>query len=210
MNYYTLKTYHTNQTLFSGQFHNFTECLEQAIKDNINLNHADLRSQNLSNANIDGALMNHAVFDGSNLTGANMSECTIKHSTFKNCSVYNTCLAYSNLQGTDFSGCSFGGTLVEGSNLRDCLFSTLSCFDLEFAITSAMQGCKFIDIKEQKHEMSSPPIILKGFITSPIIILDNTVKIGSLIFTDNILPSLVKMIEHTLHPESLKICKAIG
>ncbi|MGH1456971.1 MAG: pentapeptide repeat-containing protein [Alphaproteobacteria bacterium] len=198
MNYYALKTYTDKKRLHEGYFETFTQCIEDAVKKNIDLNHVDLRGENLSNANIDGAIMNDALFESANLTGANMSECLLNNSNFQNCTIYNTCFAYSDMNNVDFTGASFGATLIDGCNLKDCLFSTLSSLDLNFSLTASMQGCQFTEENGQTHPMSAPPIILKGFISTPIVIFDETVKIGNNIFSNDIAPALLKMMDNVL------------
>lgn len=207
MNYYTLKTHNENTTLLSGYYQSYTRCIEYAIEQGIDLSHIDLRDRNLSNANLDGANMSGACFTGANLTGTNLSEANLQNSIFNNCSFYNTCFAYSNLQGCHFMGASFGATLIDGTNLQDCIFSTLSCFDLEFGLASAMNGCIFHEeVNGLHYKMSEPPVILKGIINTPIIIMDKVVKIGSQIFTEDVSAPLLKLIENALNQtDSLKI-----
>lgn len=199
MIYYNLKTHNCNTILHEGYFSNFVECLEDAVRKNINLKNIDLRGKNLSNANIDGARMQNALFDNANLTGANMSECNISNSNFQNCAIYNTCFSYSDINRCDFSGASFGASLIEGCNIEDCIFSTMSCFDLDFTLTQSMQGCYYREPNGDQHSMFQPPMILKGFFSTPIVIFDQTVKIGNNIFPDDIIPSLLKMVDHVMN-----------
>ncbi len=198
MNYYVSKTHTDQNTLHEGHYKTFTDCIEDAVEKNIPLNHADFRGKNLSNANIDGAIMNNALFENANLTGANMSECSLNNGNFQNCAIYNTCFAYSDINNADFTGAGFGATLIDGCNLQDCLFSTLSSLDLNFALTQSMQGCRYQEANGKTHPMSAPPIILKGCISTPIIIFDETVKIGNNIFSNEIIPTLLKMMGNIL------------
>lgn len=199
MNNYTLKTYTENKPIFSGHYHSFIDCLEDAVKKNINLSHIDLRAQNLTNANLDGAHMPFADFKGANLIGCNLSECELQNSIFNDCVLYNTCFAYSEIKNSMFMGASFGATIIDGSNIQDCTFSTLSAFDLEFQTTRAMSGCRFIDPDFMHHDMSQPPVILKGIINTPIIILDKSIKIGGQYFaSSDALPSVQSLIQKVL------------
>ena len=192
MNYFILKNHINNTEIFSGYYSSFIKCLEDAVGKNTDLTYVNLKNLNLSNANLDNAYMPGALLSGTNLTGANLSESNLRETIFYNCSLYNTCLSYSNLQGSDFRSANFGATLIDGSNMMECIFSTLSCFDLDFYFTQNMKGCLFASADGSMHKMSTPPIILKGLMSKNIIILDNAVKIDVNIFPKTILPSLVK------------------
>ncbi len=194
MQNFVLNNYTDNKELFSGGYSSFIECLEDAIEQNIDLSSIDLKNKNLSNANLDGANMPMAYLAGANLTGANLSEANLRNSVFYNCSLYNTCLSYSNLQGCDFRDANFGATLIEGANIQKCIFSTLSCFDLDFYFTDNMSGCLFVTADGAPHNMSNPPIILRGLMNTHIVVLDNTIKIGAKILPRKILPKLINLL----------------
>ena len=208
MQYYTLTKHTDNTEIFSGYYPTFTHCLEDAVEKQIDLSYIDLKSHNLTNANLDGANMPSAYLSGANLTGANLSEANLTQAIFYNTDLYNTCLSYSDLRNSDFRSASFGATMIEGCNMRNCVFSTLSCFDLEFILTDDIAGSLFAMPDGALHHMSKHPIVLKGFLNTPIIILDQAIKIGEKIFPRNLLPTLINMIE--LHskpsPENNYIC----
>jgi uncharacterized protein YjbI with pentapeptide repeats len=94
MQYITIKNLSGN-ALFSGTYKSFRHALETAIKQSINLTAADLRYQNLSIANLDGAFMPHADFTGSNLSGANLSECNLLNAIFIHADLTETCFTDS-------------------------------------------------------------------------------------------------------------------
>ena len=194
MQYFILKRYTDNKTIFTGYYSDFVKCLEDAVRQQTDLTYIDLKNKNLSNANLDGAIMSGALLSGANLTGANLSEANLKEGIFYNCSLYNTCLSYSNLKGSDFRSTNFGATLIDGADIGECTFSTLSCFDLNFYFTKNMEGCLFSTPDGAMHKMSKNPIILKGFLDKHIIMLDNSVKIGSKIFPVTSIPTLLKII----------------
>ncbi|MGH1403054.1 MAG: pentapeptide repeat-containing protein [Alphaproteobacteria bacterium] len=194
MRHYILKT-HTNQkTLFSGYYTSFIACLEEAVRQNIDLSHIDLRNTNLSNANLDGAQMPGAYLGGCNLSGINLSESDLHGSIFYNCALYNSCLSYSNLHNSDFRSADFGATLIEGCDITQCIFSSMSCFDLDFHLTENMDGCAFIESNGTVHSMSKQPIIIKGALNTPVIIMDQVIKIGLKVFPKTILPTLTRAI----------------
>ena len=194
MQHFVLKKHHNHLEIFSGDYLTFVDCLEDAVQKNIDLSGVDLKNKNLSNANLDGAYMPRAILNGANLTGANFSECNLEYSVFYDCSFYNTCLSYSNLRNSDFRGASFGATLIEGANIQNCIFSTLSCFDLDFCLTENMDGCLFSCIDGELHKMSRYPIVLKGLMSTHIIILDDSIKIGAKIFPKTLLPMFLQIL----------------
>ncbi len=209
MQYFYLKKQNTNEKLYAGYFKSKKHCLEDAVTRNIDLTAIDLSNENLENANLDNAIMPLANLRNANLSGANMSEAILTSALFHNAELYNTCLCDSDLSGADFRYASFGATLITNANLTATLFSTLSCFDLDFSSAKSMHGCAFEDHKGLKHTMSMQPIILKGVLTSPIVILDQSVKIGMKAFPKAILPGLLNLIPpfgtgHARQPAHLK------
>ncbi|MCB1782770.1 MAG: pentapeptide repeat-containing protein [Alphaproteobacteria bacterium] len=170
---------HTDQELiFEGQFASLTNCLEQAIRENTDLSHIDLKNKNLSGGNFDGAYMPGALLSGTNLTGANISECCLRGGVFHHASLYNTCLCETDLRACDFRDSNFGATDITGADISFSRFSTLSCFDLAFETTQNMLGCTFESPDGHKCKMSESPLILRGIMSSPIIVMDQTVRIG--------------------------------
>ncbi len=196
MKYFTLTNHINGKTLFAGYYTSFTKCLEAAIAKNINLKHLDLQNKNLSNANLDNASMPCSLLNGANLTGANLSECNLKGSVFYNTSLYNTCLSYSDLSSCDFRCTNFGATLIDGANIQGSIFSNLSCFSLNFNLTTNMAGCLFTSSSGDIHKMSKQPMIIKGFMNQQIIILDHAIKIGTKIFPKAVLPDIIKMVNN--------------
>ncbi len=179
MQHFSLRKHTDNNILYEGKFETIRHCLEDAVNQNIPLSYVNLKNQNLSNANIDGAIMPYADLKGSNLTGANLSEATLHNCNFKNASLYNCCMSHSDLHESNFTGASFGGTLIDFADLGKCSFSTLSCFDLDFVFCKNLEGSKFIEPDGRFLKMSGAPIVIKNMLNTPIILFDETVKIGS-------------------------------
>jgi len=194
MQHYQLRKDTDNSIIFEGYYNSMNTCLEDAVNRNVVLSHVNLKNQNLTNANLDGCIMSHANFCGANLTGANLSEADLNHALFYNCGLYNTCLSYSDLSHSDFRDAFFGATLIDGSNLQQCLFSTLSSLDLNFQYVANMAGCAYTDPDGQQHNMSTPPIVIKGLLSVPIIVLDDLIKIGSKTISKTNLPQLSQIL----------------
>lgn len=195
MTYITLSSYKTRTPLFAGTYANITACLEAAIEQSINLNHIDLRHQNLSNGNFDGAYMPYADLTGANLSGANLSEAILNGGIFTNTDLYNTCLCYSDLQNCDFTSSNFGGTDICGANIDGSKFSTLSSLDLDFFSTGSMQGCCYVNDPLESCDMSCHPVVIKGLLSTPIVIFDNMIKISGSLFPKDIFPFLIQALE---------------
>jgi len=194
MDHFTLRKHTDNTILYEGRFGSLNQCLEAAVNDGTKLSHINLRNQNLTNVNIDGASMPYASFSGSNLSGANLSEAVLSNANFKNASLYNCCMSYSDLRGCDFLGANFGGTLIDGADLGNGTFSTLSCFDLDFVYCKNLNGSRFIEPDNRGFEMSGAPIVIKGLLNVPIILFDETVKIGDRTLKRSAMPQLLKVL----------------
>jgi len=178
MKNYKLTSKKTNQTLFAGFYPDIKSCLEDAINRRTALPHVDLRTQNLSNANLDDGIFPHADFSGANLTGANISESYCRHANFNETALYNTCFAYSTLSMCNFKGAHFGATDMSGAIIDGAQFNTLSAFTIDFTKTKQMQGCTFINNTGQIAQLSAPPIIINGISKSPIIMLGDHIYRG--------------------------------
>lgn len=203
MKTYSITTYTTGKTIYSGQHASFSACLEKAIHQELDLSYADLRYKNLSSGNFDSAHMPHANFSGANLTGANLSEANLKGSLFDQTDLYNTCLCYSNISYCDFINSNFGATDIGGADISHSVFSTLSCFDLDFMTAENMEGCMYINTNKERCAMNYHPLIIKGIFTSPIVIFDTTIKIGNNIFEKNVIPLLINTLENIANSSTL-------
>ncbi|MGN7438760.1 MAG: pentapeptide repeat-containing protein [Alcanivorax sp.] len=201
MNKYEIKHTITKKTLFEGTYTSFKSCIEDAVKQGVELCYADLRHQNMASVNLDGATLTNVTFTGSNLMGANLSEANLDQSTFHNCDMHNACLSFSNLNSCDFRGTLFGGTLVNDTTMKNAEFSTLSCFDLDFFSVLTMEGCTFVWETEECFDMSQPPIVIKGLLNTPVIIMDHHIKVGSHTLSKAHLPQLVNTL--TLYTSKL-------
>lgn len=167
--------------LYRGRFRSFTEALEKAVAEKIDLADADLSHRNLSGAALDDARLARARFTNANLSGANLSEAQLSGADFTGAALYNSCFAWSDLRHCNFEDSSFGGTDITGAQLSGSLFSTLSCFQLDFSQVQNMEGCVFKDLGGQICAMNKPPIVIQGLLPAPIVFMDQHVRIGSIL-----------------------------
>jgi uncharacterized protein YjbI with pentapeptide repeats len=157
-----IKSALTGKTLYEGTFSSFKSCLEQAVCDRVNLSGADLKNLNLTNACLDDSLLTGADFSGSNLAGANLSEAHLRGAQFCGSDLYNTCFSYADAKSCDFTDASFGATDISGTDLSNSIFSTLSCFTLDYAGAAGIRNCRFSNDAGQTFFWSRPPVVIRG------------------------------------------------
>lgn len=162
MKTYTISSIQTGSALYEGVFESFTHCLEQAVREEINLSHADLRNRNLGNACLDDGMLENADFSGCNLTGANLSETRLRGASFYGADLYNACMACADLSHCSFEEASFGATDISGSDISFARFSTLSCFTLDFMSARRLKNCTFIQGGRLIISWSTPPVVVRG------------------------------------------------
>lgn len=180
MKIYKISSSKTGLTLFEGAFNTPRHAVEQAITDNVCLDHADLSGLNLTNAALDGARLRHARFGNTNLGGANLSEATFDSADFTGANLNAACLCYSSLRGCNFDGVTFGETDITSCDISGSLFSSRSAFYLNFADTSNMTDCYYSVSDKEACLMSRPPIVIHG-LPFPVIFMDDHVMIGPLL-----------------------------
>lgn len=169
-----MKTYRVTATdkttiLYEGLFPSFKDCLEAAIKQNTELNHADLSFKNLTNAEMDNACLPFANFTGANLTGANLSEAKLFAANFSYTSLFNTCFAYSDMQHCRFDFASFGATDFTQSDISYSYFAGQSCFYQDFMRVQAMEECVFGTHDGRVLKCAEPPLVVLGVMPKPMV-----------------------------------------
>lgn len=177
-----IRNHQTEGVIYEGEFATARACVEQAARDGICLDHADLRRANLANAALDDVVMRGARLDGANLTGANLSEAQLDGTSFKDATLHAACLCLSSLVGCGFEGGLFGATDITGSLMQLCRFSTLSAFTLNFIDAARIEDCRFHESRDMVCPFSKPPLALHG-LAVPVIFLDHHLKIGGLVKT---------------------------
>lgn len=177
-----IKNYRTGETIFAGRFASAKECVEQACRDHVNLDYADLRHTNLGNAMLDDITMRHARLDYANLTGANLSEAQLSNTSFAYATLHAVCFCYSSLENCNFDNALFGATDITGCALQKSRFSALSAFSLNFRDSARMDNCVYRAAAGTMCPVSRPPLVLKG-LSVPVILMDLHLKIGHTVKT---------------------------
>lgn len=178
MKKFQINKLNTGTTLFEGKFESFSECLEQAIDEQIDLSGANLTRQNLSTTNLDNALLSGADLSFSNLNHANLSEGNFMNANFFGANMVAACMAESDYSKCNFLGCSFGANILVGSIFDHCMFSTLSAFQLPFSEAESMQSCYFYFEDELLFSNSKPPVVVLGLSSEPVIISESSIYLG--------------------------------
>lgn len=176
-NYYTLKKHQSNIVLFDGYFDSLKSCIEQAIREHVDLSYVDLRHTNLACVTLDDAQMTGAQFHGTNLSGANLSEAVFDHANFSHCDLSDTCFCLSSLKDVNFDGASFSSTDMTNADIIRCQFSCESIFTVDLTRTATFQDCLFIHDHSLYTKMKRCPIVIQG-LPKKLVILDDIVKIG--------------------------------
>lgn len=169
----TIKDYRNSHILYEGVFETLARALEQAVRDHVSLEYADLSGASLVNASLDGAQLPRARFRGANLLGANLSEAVMDGSDFSGAGLQNSCLCFSSLQNCDFEGVFFGATDIAACDIRASRFAGPSALLLSFTETARMEDCLY-----EGWAMSRPPFVLQG-LPRLVACLDEAVMIGT-------------------------------
>ena len=91
------------KVLFALEKENNTikDTLEEAVRNNVNLENADLRNANLENANLENANLRNANLYNSNLRNANLEYANLYNADLYNSNLRNANLYNSNLRNTN-------------------------------------------------------------------------------------------------------------
>lgn len=183
MAHLTIRNCRTGDMIYQGEFESAKACLEQAAREKINLDGADLHHANLAGAALDDIVMRNARLDGANLAGANLSEAVLDGTSFRGASLQDACLCLSSLVGCAFDGATFGATDIAGAILRLCSFSTLSALSLNYIDAQTIDRCRYTATENADIcGFSSPPVVLQG-LPLPVAFLGRHLKIGGAVRT---------------------------
>lgn len=199
---YTIKSATAEGPLFAGNFRNFSECIETAFNENIDLRAADLRHCNLQNASLDGIDLTGSCLEGANLSGANLSESILDNVIFDNAILHSAVLCQSKLRGAQFDGTLFGATEIVDAQFEDCLFSTLSAFTLRFNEAGTFRNCRYINPCGTICYMSRAPVVMTG-LSQQLVLMDHYIKIGHSVFALDDVPDWIA--SGGLNPRNLRL-----
>ena len=161
MELFKIKHKFTKEILFQGEFESFKDCVEMAIKLEIDfsgadLSGADLSWSNFSGANFSGSELSRVNFSWSNFSGANFSGAELSRVNF----------SWSNFSWANFSGANFSGANLPGANLPGVNFSGANLYRANFS-----------QVKIDKIEINKTPIQIIGS-KWDVIIFDHHMKVG--------------------------------
>lgn len=176
----------SNKIIFEGIYPTDKDLVEDAIRQNISLDYADLRYLNLSNANLDGLKLRNADFSFSNFSGSNLSESVVSYCSFTNCNLINSDFTSSEIIFCNFQNSDFGANNVKNASFIDCVFNTVSAFSISYCSLKTLKNNIFNTSQGTSLKFSETPIVVQGINCNPIIIINNTVLNGSKIIRKNI------------------------
>lgn len=177
MQHYRIVHCQKGDILYEGCFSSIAACAEQAVREGVSLDYADLSHANLVNACLDEASLLHARLRSANLAGANLSEARLDGADFTDAGLQNACLCFSSLRHCRFTGSAFGATDVAGGDLSFARFSTLSALTLNFRDAEIIAECVYQEDGAPEVPFSVPPLVLQGLIF-PVACFDRHIKIG--------------------------------
>lgn len=177
----TFQLHHRDQNLlFSGDYRTLRECVEDALRDGVNLDGIDLSRSDLSEINLDGVRIAGANFAHVNLTGANVSEASLQDCDFTGAALFNACFCHSDLSGSNFSDALCGGTDLAGTRLTRCIFSGRPALGMNFSDSSDMQAARY-RTPWKDCPMTMPPLIVSG-LPLPVALFDHDVLVGASLY----------------------------
>ena len=172
-------------TLFSGNYRNLRECIEDACLRGVRLDGADFSHLDLSEINLDGLSITSANFSFTNLTRANLSEAILTDCHFENTSLFNTCLCHSAFTGCRFTDVSCGGTDIAGASFTDCILTGWDLLGLDWTACASMSRT-VVSLRGQSYAMTRPPLVLYAALheipSARIAMLDDMVAVGDSLF----------------------------
>lgn len=98
--------------LFEGDFNTIGECLQEAVKQGVDLAGANLRDANLKFLNLENAKLSHALFEGATITNCNFAKADLSRGHFDN-AIIKTC----NFWNADLRNAIFDEAIITGNNL---------------------------------------------------------------------------------------------
>ena len=146
--------------LYDGQAPNFKSLIQNALKDNTDLRHADFSNIDLTQSNLDGVDFSGAIFKNANLTDTNLSEAVLKSCLFQNARLFDTCFCESDFTGSRFIDCSFGCTDFSYTTLDECFFEGPGLFDVHLHGAASMKHAVY-NWHGKLYPMSTPPLLCR-------------------------------------------------
>ena len=174
-----LTSWSTNEILFQGQFNSFRECLENAIDKGVILNFLCLENQDLSLANLDGAIMNDAHIRYCNFRGANLSECELQKTHWTGCDMTEVCFKDTDLVCAKFQQCKMRDVHMQFADMRGMMVTCPEFLKGDFSRTPHMGGSVFL-ANGTAYAMSRPPVFVRGM-PIDIVLLDDHIILGDML-----------------------------
>ena len=155
------------KVIYSSEATSLAGCVENAVKDAVNLRRADLSDANLIDVYLRGASLSDANLSGASLSGASLSDANLIDVDLRRANLSDVDLSGANLIDVDLSGANLSGASLSGASLRG---ANLIDVDLRGANLRGASLSDEIKIEKQPIQVDA----IKYYI----LIFDNHMKIG--------------------------------
>ena len=117
-----IKNRRNDDVIFEGNFENFRQAVETAVKNKVSLYGANLDGANLSRTDLSGANLIRANMTRADLSGANLSGANLRGANLSGANLDGADLGGANLRGADLTGADLCGanlknTILEGKSI---------------------------------------------------------------------------------------------
>jgi hypothetical protein len=167
-----IKNRWTGAVIYSGEAATIAELVINAVRDNINLNEAQLTDvvfpyrasldrarldgASLSGARLDGASLSGASLDGASLSGASLDGASLSGASLSGASLVGASLARASLDGANLDGASLVGARLDRASLDRARLNGAS---LDRA---RLDGASLVGALIGKHVCAGPYMQLTG------------------------------------------------
>lgn len=105
--------------IFEHECESIRECVEEAVRQDINLTDVDLYGEDLSNISIYNARMPGAALTNARLEGANIIECNLALGIFVHTDLRNSICSLTDFSGSKFEKTCFLNACLHGADMTD-------------------------------------------------------------------------------------------
>ena len=112
------------KVLFALEKENNTmkDTIEEAVRNNVNLEDVNLRNANLKNANLRNVNLRNANLEGANLEYANLEDVNLRNANLKNAN-----LEYANLRNVNLEDVNLRNANLEGAENKETAILPIFC-----------------------------------------------------------------------------------
>ena len=117
MENFQIKRWDNKKVIFEGVYEFLKDCVDEAVKQCVCLNYANLVRANLSYTNLSHANLSYAILAHANLEDANLEDANLSHANLAHANLSHANLAHANLGHTNLENASLVRANLENANL---------------------------------------------------------------------------------------------